>query len=555
MGLGWIGELFRSETVTQAVLVLSLISAIGVMIGSIRIFGISIGIAGVLFSGIVFGHFGISINSQVSEFVREFGLVLFVYTIGVQVGPGFFSSLRSQGLPLNLMALAIVVIGVSLAIILHHVGGVDPTVVVGLFAGATTNTPSLGAAQQALKEVQGISPDALRLPGLAYAVAYPCGILGVILTLSLLRAAFRVKLGDEIDEIERSVRRPQLKTMNIVVENANLDGIELRKIPGLNRSGIVISRLLHQGTVAVAHPHSVLRINDILLAIGLSDELEELRITIGSESPVNVRDIPSNITRKRFVITSPAVVGRTLQDLDLATKYGVTLSRVSRAEVEFTPTENYHFQFGDHVLAVGEAQGIQKAEHELGNSIKVLEKPQMIPVFVGIALGALVGSWPVSLPGTPVALKLGLAGGPLIVAILLSRLGHVGKLVWYMPTSANLMLRELGILMFLSTVGLRAGDKFLAILTQGPGLQWMAYGALITLVPIVVVGSVARIVLKMNYLTISGLLAGSMTDPPALAFANAMSGSEKPAISYATVYPLTMLLRVVAAQLLVFFLT
>jgi putative transport protein len=501
----------------------------------------------------------VRIDERTLEFAREFGLILFVYSIGLQVGPGFLASLRRHGLRLNLLAAAVVLLGVVTAVGLYAFGGVDAAAAVGVLSGATTNTPSLAAAQQALKQVvtdPAAREPLARLPGVGYAVAYPFGVLGIILVMVGLRVVFRISLTREREDHDRSlaaeVRRPA--RANLEVANPNLVGLPLERVPLLAQSGIVVSRIHHEGTLQVPRPDTILALGDVLLAVGTREELDALRVVVGKESDLDLRSLPSAITSRRLILTRTAASGKTIAELDFVRRLGVQITRVSRAEVELPASPGFELQYGDTVLAVGEAADIARAAAELGDSPKSLNYPHLVPIFVGIALGILLGSWAFSLPGVPEPVRLGLAGGPLLVAIFLSRVGRIGPLVWYMPLSANLMLREIGIVLFLSAVGLRAGDVFVDTLLRGPGLYWMAGGALVTLVPLVVVGAFGRVVLGLNFLTLSGLLAGSMTDPPALAFANAVSGSEGPSTAYATVYPATMILRVLAAQLFVLYL-
>ncbi len=551
--MSWFRELFTGATVSQSILILSLVAASGILLGSVKIRKVGLGVAGVLFTGLIFGHVGFHIDPQVMDFVREFGLILFVYTIGMQVGPGFLASLRKQGLPLNIMAASIVILGVLVTLGIVYVAGIDMSVAVGLFAGGTTNTPALGAAQQALKNVAGFNDEMSKLPGLGYAVAYPFGILGIIITMGLVRRAFAIKPTDEATLFAQQMQssQPLLSTMNLVVSNPNLDGLRIEKLPGLQNSGVVISRIRKGAEIDVATPETLLRLGDVILLVGPQDRLNDFRVIVGQPADVDLKSLPSSVITKRVVVTRKRVLSKTLAELDLLEGYGVTVTRVSRADIEFTPNPGFRVQFADTLLLVGEADAIDRAAKELGNKPKQLDHPQVVPIFVGIALGVIVGSMPFHLGQMPAPVKLGLAGGPLLVAILLSRLGRVGPLIYYMPLSANFMLRELGITLFLACVGLRAGDQFVQTLTQGPGLLWIGCAALITLIPLVVVGFAARHLFKLNFTSICGVLAGSMTDPPALAFANSMSGSDAPSVSYATVYPLTMLLRVLSAQLLI----
>lgn len=540
--------------IAHAVLLLSAVSAAGIALGSVRVGGVSLGIAGVLFAGLLAGHLGGRADDRILEFVRDLGLVLFVYAIGLQTGPGFLASLRRYGLRLNLLCAGVVGLGLAVTLAARLVG-VGAPAAVGLFAGATTNTPSLAAAQQALRDVPGIPEEARTDPGLAYAVAYPGGVLGLILSMVLLRVLLRIDVAREreVYEARHVVERRPLESASLEVANPNLDGLPLERVPAVDE--VVVSRLLRDGRVEVPRAETPLRLGDVLLAVGTADALARFRTVVGRLSDVDVRARPSPLTVLRIVVTRPQVLGRTVQDLDVARRYGVRVTRISRAEVEFSPTPQTPLQFGDTVVAIGEEDALRKLAADFGNEVKRLTHPQLIPVFIGIAVGVLVGSIPFHLPGLPAPVRLGLAGGPLLAAIVLARVGHVGSLVWYLPFSANLLLRDLGIVLFLASVGLRSGDRFAVTLLSGDGLLWAACGAAITLVPLLLVGTLARLAGRMNYVTICGLLAGSMTDPPGLAFASASIGSDAPAMAYATVYPLAMILRVVAAQVLVLALT
>lgn len=559
--MSWLIDLFTTtHGVAHAVLILGLVAATGLALGTIRVYGISLGVAGVLFTGLAFGHAGLKIEADVMEFVREFGLILFVYTIGIQVGPGFFASLRRQGLPLNLMAASIVVLGALIALGLYFAfPSIFPLpTAVGAFSGATTNTPSLGASQQALNQLLADNPQKdqlIKLPGLAYAVAYPFGIIGIILNMLLIRSIFKISLSHEqtlIQQLQASSAQ-KLHTRNLEVKNPNLDGIQLASVPSLGRAGVVVSRILKGGKPEMAHPDTVLHMGDVLLAVGPHEALNELELVVGKETQVDLRLMPSHITSRRILVTKSNALGKSVHDLEIRNRFGVTVTRVSRAEIELPITPATRLQFGDNLVVVGEEAAIKQVASELGDSPKKLNHPQVIPIFVGIALGVILGSLPLKFEGMAAPVKLGLAGGPLLVAILLSWLGNVGPLVWYMPISANFILRELGITLFLAAVGLRAGDQFIATLVKGNGLYWMLFGAVITFVPLAAVGLFARKVMKLNYMTICGLLSGSMTDPPALAFAGQMTHSDAPSVSYATVYPLVMFLRVLLAQGMVLF--
>lgn len=546
-------NLITSGSIAHSLIFVFLTSALGLAIGSLKIYKFRLGLAGVLFMGICFGHFGVSINPNFLDFMREFGLILFIYTIGYQVGPGFFSSFGKNTLKLNMLAASIVILGALVTIAIVKLGNIPPTVALGLFSGATTNTPSLGAVGQLLKELQGISPIALQRPDLGYAIAYPFGIIGIILSLWLIKVTSGFKLENEKAKFnkEQNPKPRNIDSLNIEIKNPNIHGLKISEIPGIKQTGVMISRIFHEQEVRVATSETQLFPGDIVLAIGEKSKLDSIRIILGVESSTDLRALPSVVTTKRIIVTHANVVGLSPRELDFYRKYGVTLTRVSRAEIEFTPTATFRFQYGDRVTAVGEESALKKVADQLGDSIKKLEHTEIVPFFLGIVLGLIIGSIPFYIPGISVPIKLGMAGGPLIVAIVLSRLGHIGKMIWYMPNSANLTLREFGIMMFLACVGLKSGQHFFETLLSSEGLSWIFAGALITLIPILIVGFIATRSLKLNYLTVCGLLSGSMTDPPALAYATEITDSDGPAITYASVYPLTMLLRVIAAQVLV----
>jgi putative transport protein len=551
----WLTQLLTEESVARTVILLGLAGAAGAALGKIRIGGVSLGVAGVLFVGLFLGYLKLAVDPHVLEFVREFGLIIFVYTLGLQIGPGFFGSLRARGLMLNGFAATIVLLGAALAVLFIQRGWIALPAGVGLLSGATTNTPSLAAAQQALKQV-GVSDSAASVQGLAYAIAYPFGIVGIILTMLLVRALFRINVRDEVAAAEAAQRpaRPKPSTRNFEVRNPNLVGRPLGKVPGLAGSGVVVSRFSRGGVVAVARPDTLLRLGDILHAVGPEEGLDELRVVVGADAGVDLKTMPGAVTNRRLIVTRSDIFGRELGEIDAFAENDVVVTRVTRGGIEFTATPGFRVQFGDVLMVVGEAPRIDAVAAAVGNSNKALNSPQPIPFFLGIALGVVVGAIPLAVPGLPAAVKLGLAGGPLVVAILLSRIANTGPLVWYLPTNANHMLREVGITLFLAAVGLKSGDKFMEVLLGGDGVRWLLYGALVTAVPLVLVGLVARAWKKLNYAELCGLLAGGMTDPPALAFAQQTTGSDAPAVAYATVYPLVMLLRVFSAQLIVFLL-
>jgi putative transport protein len=546
-----------SLPIAHGVLVLCAVAVSGLALGAIKLRGLNLGVAGTLFAGIVFGHFGVNIDPAVRAFIQEFGLILFVYTIGIQVGPGFFTSLRHQGLPLNLCAAAVATLGAILTVSLCLLLNIDLAAGVGLFAGATTNTPALGAAQEALKGLPGLGQDRAALPGLGYAVAYPFGILGIILAMLLIRVAFRIQPARELERFRAEQSEPgaALDRMNLVVENPNLQGLSVRAVPAVEALRIVVSRIKKSGAaeVSAVTPDTLLGCGDVILAVGPRSNLDAFRAIVGRESSEDLTRLPGPVVARRVVITRKEMVGKTLRELGLDHVYGVTATRLTRADLEISVQADLKVQFGDMLMLVGPEDSIAKAAQTLGNSVKQLNYTNLIPLFVGIALGVVLGCYPFSIGHMPVPVRLGLAGGPLLAAIALSRMGKIGPLLWYVPVNVNTLLREFGIVLFLACVGLKSGTNFVHTLARGDGLIWMGVGAIITLVPLLVVAIVARVLLKMNYLTLCGLLAGSMTDPPALAFANTSSGSDAPSVSYATVYPLTMLLRIVLAQLIVIF--
>lgn len=535
---------------------LALVAVLGLWLGNFKFRQVGLGIGGVLFGGIFVGHFvhhyGIALDFHTLQFVQEFGLILFVYSIGIQVGPGFFSSLRKSGLRLNALAALLVVLGCLVAAGLHKLFDVPLPVILGIFSGAVTNTPSLGAGQQILSEL-GALPKGVSDMGMAYAVAYPFGICGILLSMWLLRLVFRVDVDQEAKEFDRQtgLAGRNVATMNVALRNANLAGLALGDVPVLTDDKVVCSRLKRGETLSVPRAGTTLQLGDLLHLVGDRDELRRAQLVIGEEVDTSLSTRGSELRVERVVVTNVKVMGKRLRDLALPQTYEVVISRLNRAGVELVPDQQTTLQFGDILNLVGTPDAIEVVTGLMGNSQHKLQQVHMLPVFIGIGLGVLLGSIPFYLPGFPAALKLGLAGGPLVVALIVSRIGSVRTLHWFMPPSANLALRELGIVLFLSVVGLKSGGQFLETLVQGPGASWLLYGALITVLPLLTVGILARLLGHTNYLTICGLLAGSMTDPPALAFANAMHPtSGAAALSYVTVYPLVMFLRIIAPQLL-----
>ncbi|MDP4446152.1 putative transporter [Escherichia coli] len=542
--------------IALTVSILALVAVVGLFIGNVKFRGVGLGIGGVLFGGIIVGHFvsqaGMTLSSDMLHVIQEFGLILFVYTIGIQVGPGFFASLRVSGLRLNLFAVLIVIIGGLVTAILHKLFDIPLPVVLGIFSGAVTNTPALGAGQQILRDL-GTPMAMVDQMGMSYAMAYPFGICGILFTMWMLRVIFRVNVETEAQQHEstRTNGGALIRTINIRVENPNLHNLAIKDVPILNGDKIICSRLKREETLKVPSPDTIIQLGDLLHLVGQPADLHNAQLVIGQEVDTSLSTKGTDLRVERVVVTNENVLGKRIRDLHFKERYDVVISRLNRAGVELVASGDISLQFGDILNLVGRPSAIDAVANVLGNAQQKLQQVQMLPVFIGIGLGVLLGSIPVFVPGFPAALKLGLAGGPLIMALILGRIGSIGKLYWFMPPSANLALRELGIVLFLSVVGLKSGGDFIHTLVDGEGLSWIGYGALITAVPLITVGILARMLAKMNYLTMCGMLAGSMTDPPALAFANNLHPtSGAAALSYATVYPLVMFLRIITPQLL-----
>lgn len=533
----------------QALLVLSLAAAFGLALGQVKLGGVKLGVGGVLFAGLALGHFGLTLDPTMLAFAREFGLVLFVYAIGVTVGPGFFQAFQKDGMALNLMAASVVVLGSLLAVAVHLWGGVELPAALGLLSGAVTNTPSLAAGQEVLAQL-GVTGA---VQGQAYAVAYPFGIVGILASMLILRLVFRQNPARAAADFDRARAAGQehLETVNVEIRNPAVFGARLRDLDELKEMGVVLSRVLHDGSQHVVHADDVLAEGDVVLAVGPASRLPRLNRLLGPVAAIDLKAMDSaDVIWERQVVTRSEVLGKTLGQLNLRGTHGVVVSRVNRGGHELVPDSGLKLQFGDMLTLVGAPESMPLVAGIVGNRSKALLETQMTSIFIGIALGMLLGSLPILLPGLPSSIKLGLAGGPLVVAILLSRLGHVGRVVWFMPPAANHLMRDLGIALFLAAVGVKSGHGFVDTLVHGPGLSWMAWGVLITLAPLVLVALVGTLLTRVNYLTMCGLLAGSMTDPPALAFAQGLAPSEAPILSYATVYPLVMVLRVVAPQVI-----
>lgn len=556
--MNWINDLLWGEGIGHSILLLSFVIAAGIQLGKIKVFGVSLGITLVLFVGIVLGHFGFTINHNVIHFFKEFGLILFVYSVGMQVGPGFFSSFKQGGITLNMLACGIVFLGVTTAIILHYVTGVPMPTMVGILSGAVTNTPGLGAAQQAYSDMHGVADNTIAL---GYAVAYPLGVIGIILSIILIKYIFCVSFDKENEQLnsEDASHTNEAKPISLVVKNPAIFNKTVAGLSNLlEHRDFVISRIWRDSNkqIEIASANTVLQENDKVFVITTEADAETIKTFIGEEIDMERKQwirMESQFINRRILITKPELNGKRLGQLKLRKLYGINITRINRAGVDLVAKPGLTLQVGDRVNVVGTETAISNVEKVLGNSMKRLNEPNLITIFVGIALGIILGSIPITFPGIPQPVKLGLAGGPLIVAILVSRFGYHYKLITYTTQSANLMLREIGITLFLACVGISAGDGFVDTIVNNGGFAWIGYGFIITFVPLMIIGCIGRYFCKVNYFTLMGLIAGSTTDPPALAYSNATAGNDAPSVGYATVYPLTMFLRVLTAQLLILF--
>ncbi len=556
--MDWINDLLWGEGIGHSILLLSFVIAAGIQLGKIKVFGVSLGITLVLFVGIILGHFGFTINHNVIHFFKEFGLILFVYSVGMQVGPGFFSSFKKGGVTLNMLACGIVFLGVATAVILHFVTGIPMPTMVGILSGAVTNTPGLGAAQQAYSDMHGVGDNTIAL---GYAVAYPLGVIGIILAIIFVRYAFRVNFDKENEQLnnEDVSHQNEAKPISLIVKNPAIFGKKISELSNLlEHHDFVISRIWRDSDkkIEIASANTQLQENDKVFVITTETEAGTIKAFIGEEINMERKQwirMESQFVNRRILITKPELNGKRLGQLKLRKLYGINITRINRAGVDLVATPGLTLQVGDRVNVVGTETAISNVEKVLGNSMKRLNEPNLITIFIGIALGIILGSLPISFPGIPQPVKLGLAGGPLVVAILISRFGYKYKLVTYTTQSANLMLREIGITLFLACVGISAGDGFVDTIVNNGGFAWIGYGFIITIVPLLIIGSIGRYFCKINYFTLMGMIAGSTTDPPALAYSNATAGNDAPSVGYATVYPLAMFLRVLTAQLLILF--
>ena len=537
--------------VVRDIFILALVIGVGLFLGKIKIKGVSIGATWILFLGIIASHFGLIVSPATLAFVKDFGLIIFVFSIGLQVGPGFFHSFASGGLKLNLMSLLLIVFGVGVTIALSAIFKEDLSTMTGVMSGAVTNTPGLGAAQQTLVDASGADPDILAS---AYAVAYPLGVLGVILVLILAKAMFKVDIRKEKAALDdESGAEEQARRMHCQVENPAVFGRNLAELMKDMKGDFVVSRIMHGDEISIPGPDTVLNQGDKLLIVTTQKEVEGIRILFGEEIPMHVSDwieMDHVMTSRKVTVTKSSLTGRKLGELNIRAKYGVSVTRVRRAGIDLVARPNLYLQMGDRLHLVGPSQGLDGVSELVGNTDSALNKPNLIPIFLGIVCGVLFGSIPFHFPGIPQPVKLGLAGGPLIIAILVGYFGPKWRVTTYTTTSANLMIREIGLSLFLAAVGLGAGEGFVSAIVGG-GYWWILYGFIITVVPCLLVAIIARYALKINFLQICGLIAGGMTNPIALGFAQNSYGEDYISVSYASVYPLTMFMRVLAAQILI----
>lgn len=554
--MNWLQDLLTNpNSIAHIVALYAFVIAAGVLLGKIKFFGISLGVTFVLFVGILAGHFGFTGNPAILSFVQDFGLILFVFCIGLQVGPSFFSSFKRGGITLNLLAVGIVFLNIAVALILYFAlqGRVDIPMMVGILCGAVTNTPGLGAANEALQQLHYQGPEI----AMGYACAYPLGVMGIILSMIIIRYICRVDVKQDSDEIQKEEEaNPHMKpyTISLKVQNEALSGKTLSQVQNFLARDFVCTRIIQDGHMITPNANTVLRLGDRMFLVCAEDDSEAIMAFIGPKieqdwDATNQQDKP--MVSRRILVTQPNINGKTLGELHFSSMYGVNVTRVNRSGMDLFAARQLRLQVGDRVMVVGPQDAIERVANLLGNQLRRLDHPNIVTIFVGILCGILFGSLPIAIPGMPTPVKLGLAGGPLIISILIGCFGHKVKLVTYTTMSANLMLREVGLVLFLASVGIKAGENFVQMVVEGDGVLYVGLGFLITFIPLVITGIVARWHHRVNYFTLMGLIAGSNTDPPALAYANQIAGNDAPAVGYSTVYPLTMFLRILTAQLLV----
>ena len=549
--MDWLQSLlWDPSSVAHIVFLYAFVVAAGVYLGKIKIFGVSLGVTFVLFAGILMGHFGFTADTHILHFIREFGLILFVFCIGLQVGPSFFSSFKKGGMTLNLLAVGIVVLNIAVALGLYYLwnGRVELPMMVGILYGAVTNTPGLGAANEALNQLSYNGPQI----ALGYACAYPLGVVGIIGSIIAIRYIFRVNMTKEEESLKTQSgdahHKPHM--MSLEVRNESISGKTLIEIKEFLGRKFVCSRIRHEGHVSIPNHETIFNMGDQLFIVCSEEDAPAITVFIGKEVELDweKQDLP--MVSRRILVTKPEINGKTLGSMHFRSMYGVNVTRVNRSGMDLFADPNLILQVGDRVMVVGQQDAVERVAGVLGNQLKRLDTPNIVTIFVGIFLGILLGSLPIAFPGMPTPLKLGLAGGPLVVAILIGRFGHKLHLVTYTTMSANLMLREIGIVLFLASVGIDAGANFVQTVVEGDGLLYVGCGFLITVIPLLIIGAIARLYYKVNYLTLMGLIAGSNTDPPALAYANQVTSSDAPAVGYSTVYPLSMFLRILTGQMI-----
>lgn len=554
--MNWLQDLLTNpNSIAHIVALYAFVIAAGVLLGKIKFFGISLGVTFVLFVGILAGHFGFTGNPAILSFVQDFGLILFVFCIGLQVGPSFFSSFKRGGITLNLLAVGIVFLNIAVALILYFAlqGRVDIPMMVGILCGAVTNTPGLGAANEALQQLHYQGPEI----AMGYACAYPLGVMGIILSMIIIRYICRVDVQRDSDEIQKEEEaNPYMKpyTISLKVQNEALSGKTLSQVQNFLARDFVCTRIIQDGHMITPNANIVLRLGDRMFLVCAEDDSEAIMAFIGPKieqdwDATNQQDKP--MVSRRILVTQPNINGKTLGELHFSSMYGVNVTRVNRSGMDLFAARQLRLQVGDRVMVVGPQDAIERVANLLGNQLRRLDHPNIVTIFVGILCGILFGSLPIAIPGMPTPVKLGLAGGPLIISILIGRFGHKVKLVTYTTMSANLMLREVGLVLFLASVGIKAGENFVQMVVESDGVLYVGLGFLITFIPLIITGIIARWHHRVNYFTLMGLIAGSNTDPPALAYANQIAGNDAPAVGYSTVYPLTMFLRILTAQLLV----
>ena len=552
----WLNSLLFNEGIAHVILLYSLAISTGVLLGKVKFFGISLGPTFVLFTGLLIGHLGFTVNREVADFIREFGLILFIYSIGLQVGPGFFSSFKKGGMQMNMMAAGIVLLGAGLTVAFYYIlgGRISMPMLVGVMSGAVTNTPGLGAAQEALRQAYEAG-QITEVPQIAlgYAAAYPLAVVGIIMSIVLMRVFFRISLENEERklEAEKLSSYDKLEIFTLKLTNKAVSGRELHDIKKLIGRKFVVSRLMRNSEYSVPKTNTVLKEGDVLLVVAGTADVEPITAFIGEPAETDWKVSEPALESRRIVLTRSDINGKTLGSLRLRTIYGVNVTRVNRSGVDLLGSANLVLQVGDAVTVVGEVASIEKVEQLLGNTLKRLNEPHIFAIFIGIFFGIIFGSIPFVIPGIPMPIKLGLAGGPLIVSIIIGRFGYKFKLVTYTTQSANLMLREIGITLFLASVGISSGGQFAGSVFSIDGLIWVAAGFLITTIPLIIMGFINRKFIRLNYFSLAGLFAGSTTDPPALSYAGSIANNDEPAVSYSTVYPLTMFLRVFIAQILI----